>query len=408
MKLKMKTAGISLLWVGLIMASFLWNYSSAKYHQQEIAFQTARSFFDLIVLTREWNSGHGGVYVPITSRTRPNPYLRSPARDLVINDKLALTLINPAFMTRQISEIAQKRNIAFHITSMNPIRPQNKPTKMEMETLQAFEKGAAERGVFLTLNKGKKSFFYMAPLKTKKACLKCHAEQGYQLGDIRGGISITFPFTLSVPITALLFGHLGIGLLGLAGILFSGRRLQDAYEIIHKQAACDELTGLANRRSFSERIETEFGRACRKGAPLSLLLCDIDHFKSYNDTFGHGAGDECLKRVAGRIRGSLKRPSDFCARYGGEEFIIILPETGLFGARQVAERIRKNIEDLAIKHEDALHARIVTVSVGIASTERASFRSHGELIKYADIALYEAKKNGRNRVVCLEGCASTV
>ncbi|MCF8030622.1 MAG: diguanylate cyclase [Desulfohalobiaceae bacterium] len=183
----------------------------------------------------------------------------------------------------------------------------------------------------------------MASLKTKEACLKCHAEQGYQEGEIRGGIRVTFPFRNSFPLAAVLVGHTGIGLAGLIGIFFAGRRLNNAYVTIRKQATLDEVTGVPNRRSFSERIEAELNRSWRDQEPLSLTICDIDHFKSYNDHYGHEEGDQCLKKVAQQIRNTLKRPSDFCARFGGEEFAVILPGTSFEDAMHVGEEIRKNI-----------------------------------------------------------------
>lgn len=331
---------ISLLWFVLITGSFYWNYTSAKIEQDKIAFQTAKSFFDLIVMTREWNARHGGVYVPVTPETQPNPYLETPLRDIQVNEKLTLTQVNPAYMTRQISEITEARKISFHLTSLNPIRPQNKPAPKEKKALKAFEKGADEKGEYIE-QKGNTFFFYMAPLRIKTECLKCHAEQGYQKGDIRGGLRVTIPFDASIPLAALLLGHIGIGLLGLIGIFAGGRKLGNAYDTIRKQAILDELTGLPNRRSFSERIAVELNRSRRDQEPLSLIIIDIDYFKSYNDHYGHEQGDQCLEKVAREIWNTLKRPGDFCARYGGEEFVVLLPATSSTGAMNIAEAIRK-------------------------------------------------------------------
>jgi signal transduction histidine kinase/CheY-like chemotaxis protein len=131
------------------------------------------------------------VYVPITENTQPNPYLEDPNRDVTTTEGIQLTKINPAFMTRQIAEIAKEEsNIQYHITSLKPIRPANKPDGWEIETLKGFEAGNKE---LFELSRGKMVYRYMAPLSVKKACLQCHAKQGYQLGDIRGGISLTIP-----------------------------------------------------------------------------------------------------------------------------------------------------------------------------------------------------------------------
>lgn len=388
---------ITVTWVVIIVSSFSWNFIGAKKHQIDIAFQSAKSIFNLILITRDWNSRHGGIYVTVTPETQPNPYLDVLMRDIIINDELKLTKVNPAYMTRQIAEIAEKQNFSFHITSLNPIRPQNKPTALEASALKDFEKGSTEKGLFIK-DLSNKAFFYMAPLKTQKSCLKCHAKQGYKEGDIRGGISVTLPFPMSNSLFALLFGHIGICFIGLLGIAVAGRKLASAYEKLKIQAVFDPLTGIPNRRSFSETITKEFLRSRRDGQPLSIMMCDIDNFKVYNDTYGHAAGDLCLKKVALEIKNTLKRPADFCARYGGEEFVLVLPNTPIDGAMHLAEKIRKNIESLNIEHVKALPAGIVTISMGVAAGGD-SFVCHEDLLKRADEALYRAKKRGRNKVL---------
>jgi len=398
MRIKRAIFLIVLIWLSLVSASFLWSYTSARDAQRNIALQTARSFFELIVLTRLWNARHGGVYAPVTAKTQPNPYLDVPLRDITVNENLTLTKINPAFMTRQLSEIAKAEDrVQFHITSLKPIRPKNKPTAREEKLLREFERGVKEKGLFIK-KRGKTYFFYMAPLLTKKACLKCHAKQGYKEGDIRGGISITIPFVMKVPLIPLFIGHIAIAFLGILGIIIFGERLNRAYETIQRQAVIDALTGIPNRRSFSETILKEYGRSRRNNEPLSVIMCDIDNFKAYNDTYGHTNGDICLKKVAQQVRESLRRPSDFCARYGGEEFVVLLPNTPREGAMHIAEAIRANVEKMKIPNEKSLPFGIVTVSLGVTTSEETAVIDYESLIKYADMALYKAKENGRNQV----------
>ena len=389
---------VSVVWIALVGTSFLWAYSTAKKDHESIAFQTARSFFDQIILTREWNALHGGVYVPVTKSTQPNPYLDVPLREIKVNQELMLTKVNPAFMTRQIAEIASKyKGTHFHITSLRPIRPENRPTAREKKALQLFEKGKREIGEYI--GKGSESsFFYMAPLKVKKVCLQCHAKQGYKEGDIRGGISVTLPFPAEVPLMALIIGHLGIGLAGIFGIIIFGKRLNRAYETIRQQSVTDDLTDIPNRRSFSEIISREFNRCRRDKAPFSVIMCDIDKFKDYNDNYGHAVGDECLKKVAQRIAKTLNRPGDFCARYGGEEFVVILPDTTHKGALHVAEKIRMNVQELRIDHKKSTNLGIVTISLGVAVADENTLISQEELIRRSDTALYTAKAKGRNCV----------
>ncbi|MDR9502059.1 MAG: diguanylate cyclase [Desulfurivibrionaceae bacterium] len=398
MKIKKNILVTSIIWLLLISASLSWNYHHVRQEQKEIALQTARSFFQQIVITRTWNARHGGLYAPVSQTTQPNPYLPTPRRDIAVDDDLSLTMINPSFMTRQISEIARKeKGIQFHITSLRPIRPENSATPLEKAALENFEKNIAEVGYFIK-EEGQARFFYMAPLYTEKSCLPCHAKQGYAEGDIRGGISVTLPFIRPTSVTSLILGHLAIALAGLMGIAFAGLRLNRAYQIIQRQVVFDALTGIPNRRSFSESILREFKRSRRTKAPLSLILCDIDNFKAFNDTYGHISGDLCLQKVALAIDKTLQRPGDFCARYGGEEFVIILAGTPLAGAMQVAERIRKNIVDLAIPHAGSLPLQLITISLGVATSEDTALISHEDLIHLADKALYQAKDKGKNQV----------
>lgn len=387
------------IWITLISASLFWNLQQNRKHHTEMLLQAARSFFQQIEITREWNASHGGVYAPVTAITQPNPFLQKPMRELQINNSLTLTKINPAFMTRQIADIAKKyNNIQFHITSLKPIRPQNQASKWEEMALHAFDAGSEkEIGQIINTDAGQ-SFFYMAPLITLKPCLKCHAEQGYKEGDIRGGISITLPLSTRSPTLPIIIEHLVIGIAGLSGIVFFGMKLSNAYLMVKNQAVIDALTGVPNRRNFTERILEEVNRHKRQKEPLSVLMCDIDNFKGYNDTYGHNAGDECLLQIAQTIRKSLRRPSDFCARYGGEEFVIILPATNTTGALSVAVTIIENIRELNIVHEKSPPALRVTVSVGVATSETEELLSHEMLIKQADIALYHAKNSGRNCV----------
>jgi diguanylate cyclase (GGDEF)-like protein len=160
----------------------------------------------------------------------------------------------------------------------------------------------------------------------------------------------------------------------------------------------DSLTGVHNRRSFDQGLEEEWRRALRLGNPLSLMLLDLDRFKEFNDLYGHPRGDECLRQVAGLLKESLQRVSDLVARYGGEEFVVILPNTWLAGAGELAERIRAGVQALAISHEGAAERGVVTVSLGVACMVPTPASSATALVEAADAALYRAKREGRNRV----------
>lgn len=389
---------VCIIWFVLTFLSFIWNSYNIKQDHDNLALQVSRTNFQQVLLFRSWNALHGGVYVPVTSDTQPNPYLDIPMREIIVNPRLTLTRINPAFMTRQVSEMAAKRNgIRFHITSLKPLRPGNAPTPLENAALGKFEKGVPETGMRIRDENGT-YYFYMAPLLTEKSCLECHEKQGYREGDIRGGISITMPYEPRSHVLWLVLGHTLILVAGLWGIVFWGMRLDRAYTTIRHQSLFDALTGIPNRRSFSERIMHEFSRSRREKRPISIVMGDIDHFKQYNDTYGHAMGDDCLRSVAQAINTTLRRPGDFCARYGGEEFIIILPNTALDGAVYIAEEIRRSVIDLGITHEKSQPSGKVTISLGAAGDENNLYISYDELLKMADDALYLAKEKGRNRV----------
>lgn len=182
------------------------------------------------------------------------------------------------------------------------------------------------------------------------------------------------------------------------------RLLQEQALALKKLSSYDALTGLANRRSLDEALGREFRRASRAKFPISVAMIDIDFFKSFNDTYGHPAGDRCLVSVAHTLRKLVNRPGDIVARYGGEEFMLVLPETNLEGATAVARELRRGVEALGIPHNSSRQG-IVTISQGVAMVEPTGKETFENLIAQADAALYAAKRAGRNRVVALRGGA---
>ena len=174
--------------------------------------------------------------------------------------------------------------------------------------------------------------------------------------------------------------------------------LEEANEQLQELTRVDGLTGIANRRRLDEDLDREWKRMMREKRPLSVILCDIDHFKFYNDTYGHQQGDECLAKVAVAIKRSVNRPGDLAARYGGEEFCIVLPETIATGAKQIAELVRQNVLGLQIEHKSSKVMPFVTLSLGVATVVPDVDSEPGDLLEAADKGLYQAKENGRNRV----------
>ncbi len=203
--------------------------------------------------------------------------------------------------------------------------------------------------------------------------------QGFQVGAID---YITKPFSLQV-VKARVRTHL------------ESKRQRDLLENL---SSIDELTGIANRRRFDVILSLEWRRAVRRAVPLALVLVDIDYFKAFNDTYGHPAGDDCLRTVARALAASLERAGDVVARYGGEEFAVVLPDTDSQRAGDVGERLRAAVDSLNIRHSDSPVADRVTISLGAASTFPQNEVSPQSLTEAADNMLYEAKKEGRNRV----------
>lgn len=182
-------------------------------------------------------------------------------------------------------------------------------------------------------------------------------------------------------------------------LLESEKKLNEANQALEALSSLDGLTSIANRRKFDEIIVKEWQRATRNSSTLSILMIDIDFFKKYNDTYGHQGGDFCLKEIALIIKTAEKRSTDLAARYGGEEFALILPETELKGAEDIANNLLLKVRNCNINHSTSDAAKIVTISIGVACMIPSIKSSYTDLVELADQALYRAKESGRNKLV---------
>jgi PAS domain S-box-containing protein len=218
------------VWTLVAAASLGWNFFQDREEELRVAHHIALTNYERDVLYRRWASIHGGVYVPITDDTPPNPYLaQQPERDITTPSGRRLTLLNPAYMTRQVYEMAQEAGLPQgHLTSLKPMRPENVPDPWERKALKAFEKGQEEVCEVVSIN-GQPYMRLMRPFRTEESCLQCHAEQGYKVGDVRGGISMAVPMnplmTKRSHTWSLTLGHLALWFLGVVGIVLAGRQI---------------------------------------------------------------------------------------------------------------------------------------------------------------------------------------
>jgi len=219
--------------------------------------------------------------------------------------------------------------------------------------------------------------------------------------DIEQGIAAGGDDYLTKPVSEMIFGAKVRAMQRIVqmrtSLLVLTRKLDAANQELKRLSASDGLTGIPNRRFFDEYMSREWRRARRNSTHLSLMMCDVDHFKHYNDHYGHQAGDDCLRQVAHALSATMERGSDIVARYGGEEFAVVMPETQIGGALVVAEKIRHAIHTLNLPHAGAPAAR-VSLSIGIAYMKPDTDDLPTQLIEHADRALYRAKHDGRDRV----------
>ncbi len=257
---------LAVVWTVLVATSLVWNVVQINQNTLEVARIQARVAYEKDLIYRQWNAGYGGVYVPVTEESQVNPYLSHISdRDIITPSGKLLTLMNPAYMTRQVHELAKKKyGLHGHITSLNPIRPENTPDPWEKEALQAFNGGQGEISSVEEMEDGK-YMRLMRPLITEKDCLKCHAVQGYQEGDIRGGISVSIPMESlkTVARKSMLsfgLGHVLLWLMCLGGIVLAAQRLMQ-------------------RESARRLAEEELEKTNMQLEHANIRLKELDHLK---------------------------------------------------------------------------------------------------------------------------------
>ncbi|MBA3007147.1 MAG: diguanylate cyclase [Desulfocapsa sp.] len=390
----------------ILGGTFIWFYLRTEKLSLKLIHQQAQSLFQQVVLTRRWVTQHGGVFVKVQPGVNPNPFLtKLPGLKVNIKDQdgVKYTLRNPGLVTREISQLANQSGLfTARITSLKPVNMlTNSPDEFEREALKLLEEGRNEVAKIQKTSQGT-IYRYIAPLYYEQTCNRCHSQQGYEDGDIRGGISISIPMdklVLEMQQTRLytIIAVIGIFITLALILLIITRRFLKELNIAHEElvnlASVDSLTGLNNRKSAMIRFEEEISSQTRFKDSLSCLMLDIDHFKTVNDRYGHQVGDEALVKVAKTLF-EMTRSYDIVCRYGGEEFMIIMPRTALKNAKIVAERILKKIADDSIEVPNGQFS--LTISCGLAQLNDNEIAD--KVIGRADAALYQAKNEGRNRI----------
>lgn len=390
----------------IVVAIFVFLYGRVDSQLSQRMREQAVAYHDLVMHARNWNYDYGGVYVLKRPGVEANSYLRRVGidPDATVGGE-TFTIRNHAMMITEISRMSERHEgVRFRITSLRSINPDNAPDRLETEALERFEH--LEEPVSRVEHPAGKPpvYRYLTPLKADRTCLECHRTQGYRFGSIVGAVSITIPIEAMIheaktsKILLVIAGLLVLILLiGVSYVLTWRlvRKLDSVQRRYVSLIATDELTRVRNRRSMLRRLDEECERSDRLGAPLSILLIDIDHFKKINDTFGHPFGDLVLRRVASQMKAGL-RGYDILGRIGGEEFMIISPGVPLEDAVLLAERIRAQVEEMKVV--DGNRECPVTISIGLATFSRG-VTTPDLLMRRADEALYRAKGEGRNRVV---------
>lgn len=403
---------ISMVVITLVVSAifFAFNMRSEEL-TVSVLHQQAKSLFNQVILLRRWITGHGGVYVLVRPGVAPNPFLTT-LPNLKVNivdqqDGKLYTLRNPGLATREMSQLSlQSEGYSFHISSLKPINIEtNSPDAFERQALLKFEQGIKEVYGVEQRPEGP-TYRYMAPLVYENTCNRCHSHQGYKIGDIRGGVSISIPmndvvkkmhqnriWTAASAVTVLLL------LFGVLACIYRRfmRTVREAQASLVEMAIMDATSGLLNRRAGLQRAEEEISRQKRSGRPFSCLLLDLDHFKGINDTYGHLSGDEAITQFGSVLKGAVRK-HDIVCRYGGEEFLVLLPDTDLPAAQITAEKIRRRIEEMQIAYQ----GRCFNITTSIGVTQLVAGEEVDALVSRADMALYQAKHQGRNQVCCAE------
>ncbi|OEF97022.1 diguanylate cyclase [Desulfuribacillus alkaliarsenatis] len=399
----------------IILISIFWVYSiTAELHSTEetyvnLAIETAESYSEAVRDIRDWATRHGGVYVQVTEENTPNPYLNTENREVIIDNDFILTKLNPAYVTRQVSEISDERTgIYFTVVSIEPVNPANMADSWEEHALDSFTREGADKVYEVIKTEAGQLFRYITPIYLVEGCKGCHEEQDRPVGEVRGGISVAFPYeafekSRTEQLVRNIIIYTIFYLLFIFFVIFFGKKLvyaekerQVLFAELEKIAHTDKLTALASRHYFFINLEQEIQRHKRYDSILSLIIIDLNNFKQINDRYGHLIGDEALKLASQIIKDNI-RTTDLAGRLGGDEFVIMLPETGIEQAEEIGERLRESFEQAVLiigegNQKVDISASLGASNINLLEKDQSIEEVRNQLIAKADKAMYKAKK----------------
>lgn len=396
---------VIVLWSAAVAASLVWNIHLHDKARIDQAYSQAVAVLEKDMGARALVARLGGVYARTDRGAIPNPYLAHvPDRDIASDRGVALTLINSSYFMRLLHDTEVQEGgdgTVSHVTSLRPLRVQNAPDSWEQSALLRFQNGTTEVAEVVVTASGQQHYRVMRPRFVEESCLACHKDQGFQPGEVLGGVSVSVPLVepdaewLTGRVTALTFGHTFLWLLGIAGLVAGFSLLERRERELRQSAYYDPLTALPNRALLRDRLHQALVTAERHSHRGAVLYIDLDRFKTINDSLGHAVGDRLLQAVANCLRKAV-RATDTVARLGGDEFVVVLAELkgdaerAAVVAQAVAEKL---LVAVTRPFQIGNHELHTGPSIGIALFPMDGAHAD-EVLKQADTAMYQAKGVG--------------
>lgn len=397
---------IALVITLVIGFSSYWNAKNIHRENFKLALTEAKANWFKDDAFRQWATRHGGVYVISDERTPPSPALAHiPRRDIKVDEETQLTLMNPAYMMRQLTqEFEDLYGIKGKVTGKKQLNPINKPDAWQLKALNLFEQQNLTEFVERTTIDGEPYLRYMKPLFMKEGCMQCHGILGYQVNELRGGVSVSVPLTpyqeaADSTITGMLITHLVVWMILITVLIMFTYAVKRLFNRLTFDALHDDLTGLPNIKLFRNRLDLALQKHHGNNDYLfTVCILDLDRFKHVNDSHGHHVGDQLLQALGKRFT-ELLRPGDTIARWGGDEFIFLIDHTKTINkALKVIDRIHQTLREPIMLGPLKVYT---DASIGVSMVQK-SYRSADEMLRDVDMAMYRAKEAGKSQLAVFD------